>query len=136
MKKSKSLFFIDGSLLQHGNLPKISHGGSAIAVTLRSVAKINLNYICGSATPATFGLSSFSGISCMDSDMSAKRNLILNCSRHQLNPANYLNCNSTEGEENLSTLGLHTGIFIKQRAKLELLDNFIHRCDVGIYVGR
>ena len=118
------------------NAPKISHGGSAIAITLRSVAKLNLNYICGSATPSTFGLSSFSGISCMDSDMAAKRNLILNCSRNQLNPANYLNCNSNESEENLSTLGLHTGIFIKKRAKLELVDNFIHRCDVGIYVGK
>ena len=68
--------------------------------------------------------------------MSAKRNLILNCSRNQLNPANYLNCNSNEREKNLSTLGLHTGIFIKKRAKLELVDNFIHRCDVGIYVGK
>ena len=72
----------------------------------------------------------------MDSDMSAKRNLILNCSRNQLNPANYSNSNSIEGEGNISTLGLHTGIFIKQRAKLDLVDNFIHRCDVGIYVGK
>ena len=128
--------FSDESSSEQSNTPKISHGGSAIAITLRSVAKLNLNYICGSATPSTFGLSSFSGISCMDSDMAVKRNLILNCSRNQLNPANYLNCNSNDSEENLSTLGLHTGIFIKKRAKLELVDNFIHRCDVGIYVGK
>ena len=128
--------FNNKNLSEHANIPKISHGGSAIAITLRSVAKINLNYICGSTTPNSFGLSSFSGISCMDSDMSAKRNLILNCSRNQLNPANYLNSNSIEGEGNISTLGLHTGIFIKQRAKLDLVDNFIHRCDVGIYVGK
>ena len=72
----------------------------------------------------------------MDSDMTAKRNLILNCSRHQLHKVNQLKENSIESDGNLSTLGLHTGIFVKHRAKLELIDNFIQRCDVGIYVGR
>ena len=37
---------------------------------------------------------------------------------------------------NISTLGLCTGILVKHRAKLELVDNFIQRCDVGIYIGK
>ena len=126
-------YFIEGTL---ENVPKLSHGGSAIAVTLRSVAKINSNYICGSAAPTTYGLSSFSGISCMDSNMTAKSNLILNCSRHQITQANHINDKTLEDNDHLSTLGLHTGIFVKHRAKLELIDNFVQRCDVGIYVGR
>ena len=117
------------STLSHG------HGGSAIAITLRSVAKINLNYICGSASPTRVRLSSFNGISCMDSDLAARRNLILNCSRHQLSQTSFPSQNPVDDNENLSTLGLHTGIFVKHRAKLELMDNFVHRCDVGIYVG-
>jgi hypothetical protein len=68
--------------------------------------------------------------------MSAKRNLILNCSRPQLNKSSFGNENSMDNNENPSTLGLHTGIFVKHRAKLELIDNFVHRCDVGIYVGK
>ena len=127
----------------HQSVPNLIHGGSAIAITLRSVAKVTSNYICGSASPIVMGGNSFNGISCMDSDMAAKQNLILNCSSRQLIRASPLQVSSLNGDDGNSsasnpstTLGLHTGIFVKHRAKLELVDNFIQRCDVGIYVGK
>ena len=71
------------------NEPSLSTGGSAIAITLRSVAKVTSNYICGSVSPISINCTnSFNGISCMDSDMAAKHNLILNCSSRQLQRAN------------------------------------------------
>ena len=78
----------------------------------------------------------------MDSDMAAKHNLILNCSSRQLQRANNTP-NSLNGivvddntRDSSTTIGLQTGIFVKHRAKLELVDNFIQRCDVGIYAGK
>jgi len=79
----------------------------------------------------------------MDSDMSAKRNLILHCSKQQTKvPTNGVKGDATSDDNddanngNISTLGLCTGILVKHRAKLELVDNFIQRCDVGIYIGK
>ena len=90
------------------------------------------------------GGNSFNGISCIDSDMAAKQNLILNCSSRQQSRSVSLQSNRNELEEGRvnplrptsTTLGLHTGFFVKHRAKLELVDNFIQKCDVGIYVGK
>ena len=132
-----------GASLEVESIPskQIHGGGSAIAITLRSVSKINSNYICGS--PSISDLSSFNGISCMDSDMSAKRNLILHCSKQQTKvPMNGVRGDTSSDDNddanngNISTLGLCTGILVKHRAKLELVDNFIQRCDVGIYIGK
>ena len=137
-------FLLDATPSLPQNLPSASHGGSAIAITVRSVAKITSNYICGSVPPIVMGGNSFNGISCIDSDMAAKQNLILNCSSRQQSRSVSLQSNRSELEEgrnNLlrptsTTLGLHTGFFVKHRAKLELVDNFIQKCDVGIYVGK
>ena len=127
------------------DLQSVRPGGSAIAITVRSVAKVTSNYICGSIPPIVTGGNSFNGISCIDSDMVAKRNLILNCSSRQQSRSLSLHSNAKEIEGEGSnylhpaahtTLGLHTGFCVKHRAKLELVDNFIQKCDVGIYVGK
>ena len=87
-------------------------GGAAVAITVKSVAQVTHNYVYGGSN----------GISCTDSDLTAQNNLVINCSSSQ--------------NRKSSRLGLQTGIFIKNRSKIQLVSNAIQRCDVGIYLGQ
>jgi len=65
------------------------------------------------------------GVSCVDSDLTCSHNLVLSCSQKFLASQN----------SSPSTLGLFSGITVRQKSRVTLSCNKLARCDVGIYVG-
>ena len=101
----------------HGAPSVASRSSYAIGVTLKSVANVTKNYIHLTGN----------GISCIDSDLACSQNVIVSCSQKysQNNAASAMH----------STLGLLSGVTLRQKARVTLSDNHIERCDVGVYVG-
>jgi hypothetical protein len=87
----------------------------AIGVTGKSVANIIKTY---------FQLTG-NGISCIDSDLSCAQNLFLNLSQKFTSSEN----------ASTSTLGLYSGVTLRQRARVTISDNKFVRCDVAVYAG-
>lgn len=86
----------------------------AVGITLKSVARVSKNYFNSTGN----------GISCVDSDLTCSQNLLLNCSQKFL-----------ASQNSASTLGLFSGITVRQKSRVTLSSNRLARCDVGIYVG-
>ena len=101
----------------HGTPTGPSRGSYAVGMTLKSVANVTKNYIQLTGN----------GISCVDSDLTCSQNLILSCSqRFSQDPG------STSA---VSTLGLNSGVTLRQKSRVTLNNNRIQRCDVGVYLG-
>jgi parallel beta-helix repeat protein len=90
-------------------MPRASH---AVAVTLKSVARVDKNY---------FQLTG-NGVHCVDSDLSCSQNLVSGCSRKFSTVLSG------------STLGLSSGVTVRQKSRVALSGNHLSRCDVGVYV--
>lgn len=86
----------------------------AVGITLKSVAKVTRNY---------FHLTG-NGVSCVDSDLTCSQNLVISCSQKFSASLN-----------SPSTLGLFSGITLRQKSRISLNDNKFSRCDVAVYVG-
>ena len=102
----------------HGAPSVASRSSYAIGITLKSVASVTKNYIHLTGN----------GVSCVDSDLTCSQNLILSCSQK------YSQNNAATSAMH-STLGLLSGVTLRQKARVTINDNHIQRCDVGIYVG-
>jgi len=119
-----------GCYIQGSQLGVVTGGPSqAIGVTLKSVARIEKNYIYQTGC----------GISSSTSDITCARNLVYSCSRRYSlpppissstspSPPNFSNVSSS------STLGLHSGIALRGRSKASLVGNQIKHCDVGLHL--
>lgn len=64
------------------------------------------------------------GVSCVDSDLTCSQNLVLSCSQKFVASQNLSS----------STLGLFSGITVRQKSRVTLSNNKLARCDVAIYV--
>jgi hypothetical protein len=87
----------------------------AVGVTLKSVARVTKNY---------FHLTG-NGVSCVDSDLTCAQNLVISCSQK---------FSATQGLLS-STLGLFSGVTVRQKSRVTLNNNKFSRCDVAVYVG-
>lgn len=126
--------YVHNSSSSEGDLEFASSavGSQAIALTLKAVARLAFNYIYKSGT----------GIHCQDSDMVASHNMIMSCSQgttalpyssrrlqqpgadlEQLEP------------QVLSNIRMCCGLAIREQSKVQVKNNIIKMCDVGIYVG-
>jgi len=106
-----------GSYLQGVEIGQMTDGTSdtqGVGVTLKSVARVDNNYIYKTGT----------GVAATDSDISCSRNLLYSCSRR------YTNSPTSSS----STLGLFSGISIRGQGKVQLVENLAKQCDVGFYV--
>jgi len=103
-----------GSYLQGIQIGQVTESltSQAVGVTMKSVARVDNNYMYKTGT----------GVSSSNSDISCSRNLIYSCSRR------YTNSQST------STLGLYSGISTRGQGKVQLVDNLAKQCDVGFYI--
>ena len=102
-------------ILQVGQVESMS--SQAVSVSMKSVAKIENNYIYKTG----------SGISVQNSDVVCQRNHIYSCSRRYSH------------QQTSSSLGLFSGVNIRGAgsagAKLSVSDNLIKQCDVAIHVA-
>ena len=111
----------------HGLLqPEFEKGSrqqaQAVALTCKSVANVTKNYFFKTGN----------GISAIDADLYCAQNLILNCCQHG-------NHQQVQGQQQQwkSTLGLYTALCIKVKGnKVQIVNNHLKNCDVGIYVGQ
>ena len=96
--------------IQVGQLEALT--SQAVAISLKSVAKIENNYIYKTGT----------GVSIHNSDAACHRNLIYSCSRrYSQNPD--------------TTLGLYSGLAVRGPGKVTLGENLVKQCDVGVHIA-
>jgi len=98
----------------------------AIGITLKSVARIEKNYIYQTGC----------GISSSTSDTTCTRNLVYSCSRrYSLPPPSSSSSSSSPSNfSSSSSLGLHSGIALRGKSKATLVGNQIKHCDVGLHL--
>ena len=96
--------------IQLGQMEAVT--SQAVAVSLKSVAKIEKNYIYKTGT----------GISIQNSDASCHRNLIYSCSRRY-------------SQNSDTTLGLYSGLAVRGPGKVTLWENLVKQCDVGVHIA-
>ena len=123
---------------------RYDRNAQAMALTMKSVASVSNNYIFRTGN----------GISCWDSDLNCQDNLILNCSQEKVSqevalepPAaaatsNHHAANGSDSSASLCrptsspSIGLISGISIKSKGnKVQVMNNTIKRCDIGVYIG-
>ena len=90
------------------------HTSQAVGLSSGSVGRLERNYLYKTG----------SGVVCHSSDLSAAHNLVYSCSR-RYSP-------STPD----STLGLYAGLAVKGEGKVQLLENLVKQCDVGIHISQ
>jgi len=103
---------VSGCYLQGLEIGTAGVDSQGIGATLKSVARVDNNYLYKTGT----------GIAATHSDISCNRNLIYSCSRRYTK------------SENTSTLGLFSAISIRGQGKVQLVDNLAKHCDVGFYI--
>ncbi len=148
MSSSTSEITLTGCYFHGLDTSKYDRNAQAVALTMKSVANISKNYIFRTGN----------GISCWDSDLTCQDNLILNCCQERPQQPSDNSNETLESSSNINTngnghtnsnseaassssaastsLGLFTGICVKSKGnKVQIVDNTIKRCDIGVYVG-
>lgn len=102
----------------------------AISATLGSNLVVQRNLICGTGN----------GIMSIDSDVICISNIIINCSQRYIRGLSLdgLDLKYSDKVNSDIPFGLYTGISVKQDGghKIQVNDNYILKCDVGVYIGK
>lgn len=122
---SKSEVSISGTYI-HGiqrTLTAFARKSLGVSLTLKCEARIEncFLYLCSN------------GIACQESNLVCQSNLIFHCAKRFSEIG--LSSLGLEPSQINSTLGLYSAISLTSKAKFQVSDNLIKKCDIGVYIG-
>ena len=121
LSSSQSDVSVNGCYFHAGLNLNYERNAQAVALTCKSVGNLTKNYFFRTGN----------GVSAIDADLTASNNLIFSCCQNS-------NLTGNGSDQSLkSTLGLFTGFCVKSKGnKVQLIENTVRNCDVGVYVGQ